>query len=66
MTDNLWNKIAANFAELDERERRVFKDVFGVELIKLPTLEEAGVALDVACQKIREFEERARRRSPPG
>ena len=62
MADNLWNKIAANFAELSEREGRVFKAVFGVELIKLPALEEVGVALHTARQKMREFEERARHR----
>lgn len=66
MADNLWNKIAANFAELDERERRVFKDVFGVELIKLPTLKDVGEALDSTCRKVREFEERTRHRTPPG
>ena len=63
--DDLLRKIAANFAELSERERRVFKDLFGVEMIKLPTPGEVGRAFEAARQKLREFEERARRQPPP-
>ena len=62
--DDLLRKIAENFAELSERERRVFRSVFGVEMIKLPTLEQVGRAFEVTRQKIREFEERARRHPP--
>ena len=61
---DLLRTIAENFAELAERERRVFKDVFGVELVKLPTLEEVGQAFDRTRQKLKEFEERARRHPP--
>jgi DNA-directed RNA polymerase sigma subunit (sigma70/sigma32) len=61
-SDDLLKKIAANFTELFERERRIFKDVVGVEMIKLPTLEEVGRTFAATRQKLREFEERARRR----
>ena len=60
---DLLRKIAENFTELAERERRVFKDLTGVEMLKLPTLEEVGQAFEATRQKFREFEERARR--PP-
>jgi DNA-directed RNA polymerase sigma subunit (sigma70/sigma32) len=58
---DLLRKIAENFTELAERERRVFKDLTGVEMIKLPTLEEVGGVFEATRQKLREFEERARR-----
>jgi DNA-directed RNA polymerase sigma subunit (sigma70/sigma32) len=61
---DLLRKIADNFTELTERERRVFKDIFGVEMIKLPTLGEVGRAFEATRQKFREFEERARRAPP--
>jgi DNA-directed RNA polymerase sigma subunit (sigma70/sigma32) len=61
---DLLRKIVENFAELAERERRVFKDLTGVEMIKLPTLEEVGGVFEAARQKLREFEERARRPPP--
>ena len=61
---DLLRKIADNFTELAERERRVFKDLTGVEMIKLPTLEEVRGAFEATRQKLREFEERARRHPP--
>ncbi len=61
VNDDLFSRIARNFAELTEREYRVFKDVFGVEMVKLPTLEELGAAFDATRHKLKEFEERARR-----
>jgi DNA-directed RNA polymerase sigma subunit (sigma70/sigma32) len=62
---DLLRKIAENFTELAERERRVFKDLTGVEMLKLPTLGEVGRAFEATRQKLREFEERARRTPPP-
>ena len=63
---DLFQKIAENFTELAEREYRVFKDVFGVEMVKLPTLGELEAAFDAAREKLREFEDRARRHPPFG
>lgn len=66
VNDDLFSRIARNFAELTEREYRVFKDVFGVEMVKLPTLEELGVAFDMTRERFRKFEERVRRHPPFG
>jgi DNA-directed RNA polymerase sigma subunit (sigma70/sigma32) len=52
-------KIAENFTELTE-----LKDLTGVEMIKLPTLEEVRGAFEATRRKLREFEERARRPPP--
>ena len=55
---DLLRKIAENFTELAERERRVFKDFFGVEMIELPTLGEVGQAFEAARQNLRVRETR--------
>jgi RNA polymerase primary sigma factor len=64
---DLFEKIANNFAELSERERQVLKDRFGIDLLKMPSLEEVWQAFERTREKIREFERRATEgmRKPP-
>ena len=64
---DLFEKIADNFAELSERERQVLKDRFGIDLIRMPSLEEVVRAFGRAREKIRDFERRASAgmRKPP-
>ena len=65
MADDLLKKIAANFAELSERERRMMKERFGIDMLPLPSMEQLGQAYETARAKVREFEESALRRRPP-
>jgi DNA-directed RNA polymerase sigma subunit (sigma70/sigma32) len=69
MTDeSLLKKIADNFTELSERERQVMKERFGIEMPRMPTLEEVQRAFAKTREKIREFERRATgtgRKPPP-
>ncbi len=64
---SLLRKIADNFTELSERERLYMKEHFGIEMPRMPTLEEVRQAFDKSREKIREFERRATRteRKPP-
>ena len=65
----LLKKIANNFTELNERERVVMKERFGIEMPRTPTLEEVQSAFEKARQKIRDIEAQARAgwtRKPPG
>jgi RNA polymerase primary sigma factor len=66
--DSLLKKIADNFVELSERERQVMKERFGIEMPRMPTLEELQHAFEKTRDKLREIEERARSRyrKPPG
>lgn len=66
---DLLKKIADNFTELNERERLVMKERFGIEMPRTPTLEEVQSAFQKTRAKIREIEERARAGwsgKPPG
>jgi DNA-directed RNA polymerase sigma subunit (sigma70/sigma32) len=65
--DDLLKKLADNFAELSARERKLFKEKLGVELLPLPTLEQVEAAFRKTRDRLREFEERARAswRKPP-
>jgi DNA-directed RNA polymerase sigma subunit (sigma70/sigma32) len=64
---SLLKKIADNFTELSERERRVMKERFGIEMPRIPTLEEVQRAFEKTRERIREFERRATaaNRKPP-
>jgi len=65
--DDLLKKLADNFAELSERERKLLKEKLGIDLMPLPTLEQVHAAFLRTRDKIREIEERARAswRKPP-
>jgi DNA-directed RNA polymerase sigma subunit (sigma70/sigma32) len=56
---SLLRKIANNFTELSERERLFMKEHFGIEMPRMPTLEEVQDAFEKTREKIREFERRA-------
>jgi len=64
MVDSLLRKIADNFTELNERERKVMKEHFGIEMPRTPTLEEVQSAFEKTCAKIREIEQRVRAPKP--
>jgi DNA-directed RNA polymerase sigma subunit (sigma70/sigma32) len=66
--DSLLKKIANNFSELSERERQMMKKRFGIEMPRMPTLEEVQRAFAKTRDKLREMDERARaqHRKPPG
>jgi DNA-directed RNA polymerase sigma subunit (sigma70/sigma32) len=66
---DLFEKIASNFAELSARERQVLKDRFGIDLIRMPSIEEVARAFARTREKLRDFERRATEaagRKPPG
>jgi DNA-directed RNA polymerase sigma subunit (sigma70/sigma32) len=65
MTDDLLKKIAANFAELSERERLMMKQRFGIDMLPLPTADQVGQVYETVRGKLREFEESVLRRRPP-
>jgi|KBSSwiStaDraftv2_1062776.scaffolds.fasta_scaffold240155_3 DNA-directed RNA polymerase sigma subunit (sigma70/sigma32) len=58
--DDLLKKLADNFHELSERERKVLKEKLGIELMPLPTLEQVQAAFRKTRDRIREIERRAR------
>ena len=66
--DSLLRKIANNFTELSERERQMMKERFGIEMPRMPTLEDVQRGFEEARDRLRELEERARARNrkPPG
>jgi DNA-directed RNA polymerase sigma subunit (sigma70/sigma32) len=66
--ESLLRKIANNFTELSERERQMMKERFGIEMPRMPTLDEVHRAFEKTREKLREFERRAtssQRRPPP-
>ena len=64
MVDSLLRKIADNFTELNERERKMMKERFGIEMPRTPTLEEVQSAFEKTRAKIREIEQRVRAPKP--